>query len=192
LCPSDTLSRVTDNSIFWDITQQTFRRNKSPPSSWPKSRPLLHAGFLLVLFFHLEDYGDVPPKCMFTSNGLHCVREIFITTAGRIKNFSSPRRPDRLWGPPSLLSTGYWASLCTWMRRPGHEAAHAPPTSAEVKKMWINTSTPPYVFIAQCLISLPFLYWCEYLKSYPLNIYWIIKHQKTIHGPMLRTLNLPI
>jgi hypothetical protein len=22
--------------------------------------------------------------------------------------FSSPRRPDRLWGPPSLLSNGYW------------------------------------------------------------------------------------
>jgi hypothetical protein len=23
------------------------------------------------------------------------------------KIFSSPRRPDRLWGPPSLLSNGY-------------------------------------------------------------------------------------
>jgi hypothetical protein len=28
-----------------------------------------------------------------------------------------------------------------------------PPTSAEVKKMWIHTSTPPYVFMAQCLIK---------------------------------------
>jgi hypothetical protein len=25
------------------------------------------------------------------------------------------------------------------------EGDHSPPTSAEVKKMWINVSTPPYV-----------------------------------------------
>jgi hypothetical protein len=30
--------------------------------------------------------------------------------------------------------------------RQGREADHSPPTSAEVKKMWIYTSTPPYVF----------------------------------------------
>jgi hypothetical protein len=28
------------------------------------------------------------------------------------------------------------------------EADHSPPTSAEVKKMWIYTSTPPYAFMA--------------------------------------------
>jgi hypothetical protein len=30
----------------------------------------------------------------------------------------------------------------------GREADHSPPTSAEVKKMCIYTSTPPYVFMA--------------------------------------------
>jgi hypothetical protein len=30
----------------------------------------------------------------------------------------------------------------------GHEADHSPPTSAEVKKIWIYTSTPPYAFMA--------------------------------------------
>jgi hypothetical protein len=30
----------------------------------------------------------------------------------------------------------------------GHEADHSPPTSSEVKKMWIHTSTPPHTFIA--------------------------------------------
>jgi hypothetical protein len=30
----------------------------------------------------------------------------------------------------------------------GREADHSPPTSAEVKKMWIYTPTPPYVFMA--------------------------------------------
>jgi hypothetical protein len=31
---------------------------------------------------------------------------------------------------------------------PGREADQSPPASAEVKKMWIYTSTPPYVFMA--------------------------------------------
>jgi hypothetical protein len=33
------------------------------------------------------------------------------------------------------------------VKRQGREADHSPPTSAEVKKMWIYISTPPYVFI---------------------------------------------
>jgi hypothetical protein len=38
------------------------------------------------------------------------------------------------------------------VKRQGREADHSPPTSAEVKNMWIYTSTPPYVFMAYCLI----------------------------------------
>jgi hypothetical protein len=34
------------------------------------------------------------------------------------------------------------------LKRPGREADHSPSTSAEVKKMWIYTSTPPYAFMA--------------------------------------------
>jgi hypothetical protein len=34
------------------------------------------------------------------------------------------------------------------VKRPGREADHSPPTSAEVKKMWIYTSTTPYAFMA--------------------------------------------
>jgi hypothetical protein len=30
----------------------------------------------------------------------------------------------------------------------GREADHSPPTSAEVKTMWIYTYTPPYAFMA--------------------------------------------
>jgi hypothetical protein len=33
-------------------------------------------------------------------------------------------------------------------KQQGLEADHSPPASAEVKKMWIYTSTPPYVFMA--------------------------------------------
>jgi hypothetical protein len=40
------------------------------------------------------------------------------------------------------------------VKLPGRKADHSPPASAEVKKMWIYTSTPLYAFIAYCLISL--------------------------------------
>jgi hypothetical protein len=56
--------------------------------------------------------------------------------------FSSPRRPDRLWGttqPP--------IQLVPWVKRPGREADHLPAASAEVNKMWVYTSIPPYVFM---------------------------------------------
>jgi hypothetical protein len=39
-------------------------------------------------------------------------------------------------------------SLGRGVKRQGHEAEHSPPTSAEVKKMWIYASIPPYAFMA--------------------------------------------
>jgi hypothetical protein len=37
------------------------------------------------------------------------------------------------------------------VKRPGREAAHSPPASAEVKKMWIYTSITQYAFMAYTL-----------------------------------------
>jgi hypothetical protein len=62
--------------------------------------------------------------------------------------FSSLRRPDRFWGPSNLLSNGYRALFLWGVKRPWREADHLPPTSAEVKKMRIYTSTPPNAFMA--------------------------------------------
>jgi hypothetical protein len=44
-----------------------------------------------------------------------------------------------------LTSTG---APSPGLKRPGREDDHSPPASAEVKKMWIYTSTPPYAFMA--------------------------------------------
>jgi hypothetical protein len=54
--------------------------------------------------------------------------------------FSSPRRPDRFWGPPRL----HWVpeTLSPGIKRPGSEADHSPPTTVEVMNTWIYTSTP--------------------------------------------------
>jgi hypothetical protein len=44
-----------------------------------------------------------------------------------------PTQPPIQW-VPEALSPG--------AKQPGREADHSPPTSAEVKNMWIYTSTP--------------------------------------------------
>jgi hypothetical protein len=65
-----------------------------------------------------------------------------------VKNFlfSKSSRPAlRSTQPPIQWVPG---ALSPGIMRPEREVDHSPPTSAEVKKMWIYTSTPPYAFIA--------------------------------------------
>jgi hypothetical protein len=66
-----------------------------------------------------------------------------LPTGAMLGFFSSPPRPDRLWGPPSLLSSGYQGLFLRVVKRPGREADHSPPSSAEFKNAWIYTFTPP-------------------------------------------------
>jgi len=54
---------------------------------------------------------------------------------GEWEFFSSPQRPDRFWGQPSLLFNGY-RDLSPGVKRPGRDADHSPPSSAGVKKAW--------------------------------------------------------
>jgi hypothetical protein len=58
--------------------------------------------------------------------------------------FFSPRRSDRLWDSPNLLSTGYRGLFpleeSGWGLK--HTTHHQ--IVPEVKKMWIYTSIPPY------------------------------------------------
>jgi hypothetical protein len=49
---------------------------------------------------------------------------------------------------PALGSTQPPIKWVPGVKRQEREADHLPPTSADVKKMWIYTSTPPYVFMA--------------------------------------------
>jgi hypothetical protein len=61
---------------------------------------------------------------------------------------SSPRRPDRLWSstqPPIQWLPGVPSP---GVKRQGSEVDNSPPASAEVKKIWIYTSTPTYAFMA--------------------------------------------
>jgi hypothetical protein len=52
----------------------------------------------------------------------------------RVPAATTPHRPYRLWSPPQWVPG---------VKRTGCEAEHSPPTSAEIIKMLIYTSTPP-------------------------------------------------
>ena len=71
--------------------------------------------------------------------------------------------PDRSWGPPSLLYSGYRVFPGD-KERPGRDDDPSPPSSAVVKKGYSYTSTPPIGRTActepQCLYKValyPFL-----------------------------------
>jgi hypothetical protein len=65
-----------------------------------------------------------------------------------VKNFlfSKSSRPALGFTQPPIQ----WVpgALSSGLKQPGREAEHSPPASAEVKKMWIYTYTPPYAFMA--------------------------------------------
>jgi hypothetical protein len=75
-------------------------------------------------------------------------RGVGVPSPGRVKNFvfSTSSTPAlRSTQPPIQWVSGAPSS---GVKRQGREADHSPAASAEVKKRWIYTSTPPYVFMA--------------------------------------------
>jgi len=55
---------------------------------------------------------------------------------------SSPQRPDRLLGPPSLLTSWYQGLFPRGVNRPGREADCSPPSSAEIKNEYLSLPFP--------------------------------------------------
>jgi hypothetical protein len=61
---------------------------------------------------------------------------------GRVKNFLFSTSFRRTLGPTQPLIQWVSGALSPGVRRPQREAHHSPPFSADVKKIWIYTSTP--------------------------------------------------
>jgi hypothetical protein len=64
--------------------------------------------------------------------------------------FSSPSRPDLLWGLPNLLSNENGGHFPQGVKRLG-EADLSLPSSVEVNNVWKCTSTPSYIVMAWCV-----------------------------------------
>jgi hypothetical protein len=70
------------------------------------------------------------------------------------RSFSSPKHPDQLWIPPSLLLKDYLGSFPE-VKQSGHESDHSPPTIAEIKTEWNYIPIAPYAFIVWTGTALP-------------------------------------
>jgi hypothetical protein len=70
-----------------------------------------------------------------------------------VKNISFSMSSRPALGPTHHPIQCVSGTLSPGVKRPGCEADHSPPTNAEVKKIWIYTSTPPYASMAWCLIK---------------------------------------
>jgi hypothetical protein len=93
---------------------------------------------------------------------------ILFTTLSRTA--LGPTQPPIQW-VPGALSLG--------VKRPGREADHSPPFSAEVKNEWSYTSTPQYVLTAWCLVKhrdnftfSTYYYYYYYYCYYYYNTLW--------------------
>jgi hypothetical protein len=80
-------------------------------------------------------------------------RGVGVKSPGRVKNFLFYTSSTLAVGPTELPIQWVSRALSPGVKRPGREPDHSPPTNAKIKKTWIYTSTPSYVFMEQCLIN---------------------------------------
>jgi hypothetical protein len=101
----------------------------------------------LYYFYHISR-SWVSVIGIATGYGLDDREGVGVPSAGRVKNFlfSTSSRPTLGSTQPPIQ----WVpeALSPGVKRQGREADHSPLTSANVKKMWSYTSTPPYAFMA--------------------------------------------
>jgi hypothetical protein len=87
-------------------------------SRWTYSTPPPHGFKPLELSHVIYPYGLDGP----------------ISISDSARYFCCPQRPDRLCGPPSVLSTGYRGHFPRWTKRHSRVADHSISFGAEVKK----------------------------------------------------------
>jgi hypothetical protein len=107
------------------------------------------------------------------------------SSPGTVKNFLLST-----WSRPVLGSSQppiQWVpgTLSPRVKRQGREADHSPPTSAEVKKMWIYTSTPPYAIMAYCSMPIRILITVLIKYLWRRVLYWV--GNRTAQSPVCST-----
>jgi hypothetical protein len=78
-------------------------------------------------------------------------RGVGSSSPGRVKNFHFSMSSRPALGSTQLPIQWAPGTLSSGVKRQGRETDHSPRTSAQVNKIWIYTSTPPYAFMMYCL-----------------------------------------
>jgi hypothetical protein len=97
--------------------------------------PECYVGFEAVCFAATEMLYNFVHCCIESESGYLSRYSYGLDGSDSIPGmarFISPQRPDRLWGPPSLLSNGYRGRFAGGVRRSGRKADHSSASSAEV------------------------------------------------------------
>jgi hypothetical protein len=102
---------------------------------------------LVNSFFYWRGQGKIDARARWLRN---------TGVVGIVTNYGLDDQGDRS-SSPGGGKTGSGVHLASYpmgtaeffagVNRPGHKADQSSPASAEVKKMWIYTSTPPYAFM---------------------------------------------
>jgi hypothetical protein len=82
---------------------------------------------------------------------------------------------------PASYPMGTWA-LSLGVKRPGREADHSPPSSAEVKNAWSYTSIPQYVFMAWCLVKHRDVFTFTFTFTYTFTVWFLVKEMDARPG----------
>jgi hypothetical protein len=82
----------------------------------------------------------------------------------------SPKRPDRLWGPPSLLYNGCRGAVSLVVKRQVREADHSPLSSDEAKN---GGAIPPLI----CLHGVVFDYVTKYRDNFIFKTFHTLKQK---------------
>ena len=122
--------------------------------------------------------------------------------------FSSPKCPDLLWGPPSVLFSWYWGSF-SWVKWPGHDVGLSPPSRTRERVsaalfllcmcafiMWTGVEKNNFTFTI-----LSYVYWTvhhldSWIKIVQLDVTCFIislfnaKHVSNVSTSILRSLRL--
>jgi hypothetical protein len=131
------VSSFFKKAVLLDILQLCFEIGSAESHNLFALRVVLNC-------FH-SDFGSLTNMCMILylligsrGSSVSTVSDYELDDRGSIPDrgrgfFFQLLRPDRLWGPPSLLPNGYRGSFPRGKARPGRDADHSPPSSAEVE-----------------------------------------------------------
>jgi hypothetical protein len=101
---------------------------------------------------HTDGYDhETASKYIHTATRLRAVRSEFESRQG-LGIFLLSTASRLALGPTQPPTQRVPGALSPWVKRPGRDADHSPPSSAEVNA-WSYTSTPQYAFMAWCLVK---------------------------------------